>query len=173
MILVIMMLGFNYCINCGFKLMPNDNFCPNCGIKIGEDVNSDNNDMWILQYKLKIDNLKMEYDSKVERASELIKKEFHGSEESQAKFISAIDYSNNVFYNQLEVTQNMLDLATHHSQKLESELDAKIKSLEEIIEKMDELIEELIIHLSDKKSEEEIKRLSEEMDDLINSVKDY
>ena len=38
---------------------------------------------------------------------------------------------------------------------------------------MDDLIDELIIHLSNKESEDEIKKLSEEMDDLINSVKDY
>ena len=28
------MEGFNYCMNCGYKLDPSDNFCPNCGVKL-------------------------------------------------------------------------------------------------------------------------------------------
>lgn len=164
------MIGFNYCINCGFKLTSNDNFCPNCGVKIGEEENTNE---WKLPYKIKLTNLKEEYDSKVNRASELLKKEFNQSEKSYNKFIFAIDKSNNVFYNQLEIAKSMLNLSTHNSSKIENELNGKFKTLAGIIEKMDELIDELIIHLSNRKSEEEVKKLSEEMDDLINSVKDY
>lgn len=164
------MLGFNYCMNCGFKLIPSDNFCPNCGVKLGEEENSNE---WKLPYKIKIANLKEEYDSKVNKASELLKKEFDQSERSYNKFISAVDKSNNVFYNQLEIAKSMLELSTHHSSKIENELGDKFKTLEGIIKKMDELIDELIIHLSNKKSEDEVKKLSEEMDDLIHSVKDY
>ena len=67
------MIGFNYCTNCGFKLNVNDNFCPNCGVKVGGD-NSEviNDDDFFLKYKIKIENLKDEYDLKVSKAIELI-----------------------------------------------------------------------------------------------------
>ena len=67
----------------------------------------------------------------------------------------------------------MLELSSNNSSKIKNELDLKFKTLSDIIKKMDDLIDELIIHLSNKESEDEIKKLSEEMDDLINSVKDY
>lgn len=92
------MIGFNYCINCGFKLNADDNFCPNCGVKVGED-NSEviMDDDFFLKYKIKIENLKEEYDLKVSKAIELIKKEFDSSEISYNDFISTLNNSNNIF----------------------------------------------------------------------------
>ena len=164
------MKGFNYCMNCGFKLTPSDNFCPKCGVRIGDETG---NFEWKLPYEIKINTLKEEYDSKVNNASELLKKEFNPYEKSYDKFISAINKSNNVFYHQLEIAKSMLELSSNNSSKIKNELDLKFKTLSDIIKKMDDLIDELIIHLSNKESEDEIKKLSEEMDDLINSVKDY
>ena len=65
------MIGFNFCTNCGFKLNVNDNFCSNCGVKVGGD-NSEviNDDDFFLKYKIKIENLKDEYDLKVSKAIE-------------------------------------------------------------------------------------------------------
>ena len=54
------------------------------------------------------------------------------------------------------------------------ELDGKIKTLETFIDKMEDLTNELIIHLSsNKKDNDDINDLFKDMDDLINSVKDY
>ena len=167
------MIGFNYCINCGFKLNVDDNFCPNCGVKVGED-NSEviMDDDFFLKYKIKIENLKEEYDFKVSKAIELIKKEFDPSEISYNDFISTLNNSNNIFYNNVEVALDIIELSSNPSVKIKNELDNKINTLNEIIDKLEDFIDELIIHIAEG-SEKEVKNLTKELDDLIDSVKDY
>ena len=167
------MIGFNYCTNCGFKLNVNDNFCPNCGVKVGGD-NSEviNDDDFFLKYKIKIENLKDEYDLKVNKAIELIQKEFDPSEISYNDFISTLNNSNNIFYNNVEVALDIIELSSNPSVKIKNELDNKINTLNEIIDKLEDFIDELIIHIADE-SEKEVKNLTKELDDLIDSVKDY
>ena len=59
-------------------------------------------------------------------------------------------------------------------EKVIKELEEKIKDLETIIEKLNDLINELIISSKDsKKSDDEIQNLFKDMDDLIDSVKKY
>lgn len=167
------MIGFNYCINCGFKLNVDDNFCPNCGVKVGED-NSEviMDDDFFLKYKIKIENLKEEYDLKVSKAIELIKKEFDPLEISYNDFISTLNNSNNIFYNNVEVALDIVELSSNPSVKIKNELDNKINTLNEIIDKLEDFIDELIIHIAEG-SEKEVKNLTKELDDLIDSVKDY
>ena len=167
------MIGFNYCINCGFKLNVDDNFCPNCGVKVGDD-NSEviMDDDFFLKYKIKIENLKEEYDLKVSKAIELIKKEFDPSEISYNDFISTLNNSNNIFYNNVEVALDIIELSSNPSVKIKNELDNKINTLNEIIDKLEDFIDELIIHIAEG-SEKEVKNLTKGLDDLIDSVKDY
>ena len=168
------MKGFNYCMNCGSKLDIEDKFCSNCGVKIGESDSFeliDDKDFF-LKYKLKIEKLNNEYDVKVAKALELVKKEFDPSEMSYNNFISTINNSNNVFYNNIEVALNIIDLASKPSNRIKKELDDKLDTLNEIISKLEDFIDELIIHISDK-SKKEVNDLTKELDDLINSVKDY
>ena len=143
------MIGFNYCINCGFKLNVDDNFCPNCGVKVGDD-NSEviMDDDFFLKYKIKIENLKEEYDLKVSKAIELIKKEFDPSEISYNDFISTLNNSNNIFYNNVEVALDIIELSSNPSVKIKNELDNKINTLNEIIDKLEDFIDELIIHIA-------------------------
>lgn len=168
------MSGFNYCMNCGSKLDVSDNFCSNCGAKVGESESFEliQDKDFFLKYKIKIENLNKDYDIKVTKALELIKKEFDPSEMSYNDFLSTINNSNNIFYNNVEVALNIIDLATKPSNRIKKELDSKIDTLNEIISKFEEFIDELIIHISDK-SKKEVKNLTKELDDLINSVKDY
>lgn len=168
------MEGFKFCMNCGYKLEASDNFCPNCGVRLGqsEDIEVIHDKDFFLKYKIKIENLNKDYDMKVAKALKLIKKEFEPSHFSYNKFISTINNSNNVFYSNVEVAMNIIDLASKPSNKIKKELDEKIDSMNMIIDKLEEFIDELIIHISDN-SEKEVKNLSSELDDLINSVKDY
>ena len=151
------MIGFNFCTNCGFKLNVNDNFCPNCGVKVGGD-NSEviNDDDFFLKYKIKIENLKDEYDLKVSKAIELIQKEFDPSEISYNDFISTLNNSNNIFYNNVEVALNIVELSSNPSVKIKNELDNKINTLNEIIDKLEDFIDELIIHIADESEKEVI-----------------
>lgn len=167
------MVGFNYCMNCGSKVSPLDKFCANCGAKLEEpDGEFIQDEDFFLKYDIKIENLKKEYDLKVNRAIELIQKQFNSSENSYGVFISTINESNNVFYNNIEVSSDIIKLATRPSEKIKKELEIKIYTLEKIIDKLEDFIDELIIHMSDE-SEKEVKTLTQELDDLIDSVKDY
>lgn len=56
--------------------------------------------------------------------------------------------------------------------KIKEELDNKINLLTEIIGKLKNLIDEIIISLSDK-DKSQVENLNKELNDLINSVKDY
>ena len=167
------MKGFKFCSECGFKLQPSDKFCPNCGVKLGySDFELIDDDDFFLKYKIKIENLSKEYDSKVNNAIELINKHFKPSERSFNNFISTINDSNNVFYNNVEVALSIIDLSDGASTKIKKELDDKIHTLNGIIDKLEEFIDELIINLSDR-SKNEVENLTKELDSLIDSVKDY
>ncbi len=166
--------GFNYCSNCGFKLKPRDKFCPNCGVKVGiADYSKiiDDKDFF-LRYELKIDDLRKEYDSKVGNAIELVKKLFDSSEIKYMEFMSTINESNNVFYKNVEISLDIIRLSSKASVKIKEELDNKINLLTEIIGKLKNLIDEIIISLSDK-DKSQVENLNKELNDLINSVKDY
>ena len=63
-------------------------------------------------------------------------------------------------------------MSSNPSVKIKNELDNKINTLNEIIDKLEDFIDELIIHIADE-SEKEVKNLTKELDDLIDSVKDY
>ena len=121
------MEGFNYCMNCGYKLDPSDNFCPNCGVKLEEydSMFFDDNDFF-LKYEIKIDALNDEYNIKMNKALELIKKQFDSSQISYSNFISTINDSNNVFYNNVEIARDIIKLSDKPSLKIKNELDSEL-----------------------------------------------
>ena len=165
---------FKFCMNCGNRLEISDNFCPNCGVKVGkgDDFRVIHDKDFFLKYKIKLENLNREYDVKVAKALKLIRKEFDPSQISYNRFISTINNSNNIFYNNVEVARNIIDLSDRPSNKIKKELDNKISTLNMIIDKFEDFTDELVIHMSDK-SENKVKDVTKELDDLINSVKDY
>lgn len=162
----------HFCIYCGSKLEPNQKFCTQCGRQVFheeevvEEVPS--------KYDEIIDNLEKDYYIKQKRATELVEKLFNPSDMTYNKFSSSIKKSNQLFANQLEVTKKMAELDTDNNELVEKEIEAKIKTLQTFIDKMEDLINELVIHLStNKKDNDDINNLFNDMDDLIHSVKDY
>ena len=162
----------HFCIYCGAKLEPNQKFCIQCGErvfheeKVVEPVPS--------KYGKIIDDLEDEYNLKQKRATELVEKLFDPNHMAYNKFSSSIKKSNQLFSNQLNVTRKMVELDSDNNELVEKEIDEKIKTLETFIDKMDDLINELVIHLSSNKDDtDDINNLFNEMDDLIHSVKDY
>jgi hypothetical protein len=60
------------------------------------------------------------------------------------------------------------------SESVNREIEIKIKTLETFVDKMEDLINELVIQLSsNEKDNDDINNLFKDMDDLIDSVKDY
>lgn len=166
--------GFHFCMNCGSKLNPTDHFCMNCGVKVGEIKRRNNEIQKFVQYKSQIIDLKDEYGLKEKRAKELIDKLFYSSKDAYDKFNSSLNNSNKLFNEQADVTITMIDLATSESPFVEKEIKNKICILESLILKLNNLIDELVIHLSSSgDNSEEINNVFADMEELIDSVKYY
>ena len=162
----------HFCIYCGAKVESNQNFCSECGKQIYRNEKPVN--VVSSKYDETINNLESEYLNKQNKAKELVGKLFDPSHMAYDKFMSSINKSNQLFDNQITVTRKMAELDTDKNDFVEREIEGKIKTLKSFIDKMEDLINELIINMSsNKKDKDDINNLFNDMDDLINSVKDY
>ena len=162
----------HFCIYCGAKVESNQNFCSECGKQIYRNEKPVN--IVSSKYDETINNLESEYLNKQNKAKELVGKLFDPSHMAYDKFMSSINKSNQLFDNQITVTRKMAELDTDKNDFVEREIEGKIKTLKSFIDKMEDLINELIINMSsNKKDKDDINNLFNDMDDLINSVKDY
>lgn len=160
----------HFCIYCGARLVPNQHFCSQCGKEVYHDPAQVIKTL--SQYESTIKQINEEYNLKQARAKELVDKLFDPSHMSYSKFTSAIEKSNQLFANQLKITQKMMEL--EDSELVNGQIEEKINILNAFVDKMEELINELVIQLSsNKKDNEDINNLFNDMDDLIDSVKDY
>lgn len=126
-------------------------------------------------YKTQIHQMESLYKIKEKMARDLIEKRFSPPQLTYDRFIGAIDSCNTLFYNQAELALNMIEVAIEHTPKVDEELKKKLDTLKSIIEKIDELTNELAINLSDssEQSPEEVKELLDDMQKLVESVKEY
>ena len=186
----------NFCIYCGFKLFPEDHFCPNCGKKLDEaDVKPNNTfntttsntssttttttsnttSQNYSYYKKQVEELKKTYETKEEKVLELLEKKFPNGQMTYGRFRGEVDVCRVNFFKEAEAAENMINLSDGYSEKIADALKEKISTLQSIVAKMNDLQSELIISISngDDGSDEEIDNLIKEMNDLIDSVKDY
>ena len=186
----------NFCIYCGFKLFPEDHFCPNCGKKLDEaDVKPNNTfntttsnttsttttatsnatSQNYSYYKKQVEDLKKTYETKEEKVLELLEKKFPNGQMTYGRFRGEVDVCRVNFFKEAEAAENMINLSDGYSEKIADALKEKISTLQSIVAKMNDLQSELIISISngDEGSDEEIDNLIREMNDLIDSVKDY
>ena len=161
----------HFCIYCGAKIEQNQHFCIQCGKEIYHDPKEEVVKV-PSKYKPEIDKIEEEYNSKQEKATELVEKLFDPTHMSYSKFTNAIKRSNQLFANQLKITQRMMELDSNDV--VDGEIENKINTLNAFVDKMEELINELVIQLSSNKEDnDELNSLFNDMDDLIDSVKDY
>ena len=161
----------HFCIYCGARLVENQHFCSQCGKEVYHDPNEEVIKV-SSKYESQIEKIEQEYNSKQQKATELVGKLFDPTHMSYSKFTNAINKSNQLFANQLKIAQRMMELESN--EVVDGEIENKIKTLNTFIDKMEDLINELVIQLSsNKKDNEEINSLFDDMDDLIDSVKDY
>lgn len=162
----------HFCIYCGAKIDEGQNFCAECGKPVYKEKP-------IIQkspskYDKRINELSQEYNIKQAKASELVEKLFDPTHLAYERFTSSITKSNNLFDIQLGIARKMAEMDIENNQFVEKEIESKLVTLQTFIDKMEELINELIIHLSsNKKDNDDINNLFNDMDDLIHSVKDY
>ena len=159
----------NFCIYCGAKLVLNQHFCSQCGKKVSDEVSSTPS-----KYDEAISAIEKEYNLKQSRALDLVEKLFTPDDMAYEKFTSSISKSNQIFNDQLGVVKKMVELDFDENELVEGEIENKIKTLRVFIQKIDALINELIINLgSNKKDDDDVNNLFEDMNDLIDSVKNY
>lgn len=126
------------------------------------------------KYEKEINNLKVLFNVKQEVVRDLIKKRFEPPQITYDKFINTIDKSQKLFNTQAESAMNIINLAVEDTPRIESELDSKIDSMKKIINQIEELTNELVINInSTEESSGEVKILLDDMENLIDSIKDY
>ena len=126
-------------------------------------------------YKKQVEDLKKTYETKEEKVLELLEKKFPNGQMTYGRFRGEVDVCRVNFFKEAEAAENMINLSDGYSEKIADALKEKISTLQSIVAKMNDLQSELIISISngDDGSDEEIDNLIKEMNDLIDSVKDY
>ena len=125
-------------------------------------------------YNDKITELKDTFNKKEDNITNLINNRFTKEELTYDRFTSVINNCHKIFYHHADSATSIINLAPEYSERLDESVKGKISILESINGEMNNLIEELIIHEGDdNKSDEDLKELFSNMDNLINSVKDY
>ena len=84
----------------------------------------------------------------------------------------SVDKFSKLFNAQLSSARSIIKLSSEYSPKIENELNSRINLLESIINKLDDLKNELVVTI-DESNPEDINNLFNEMHELIDSVKDY
>lgn len=125
------------------------------------------------KYEEEIDNLKVLFDVKEKVVRDLIEKRFEPPQITYDRFISMVDKSHKMFYNQVDASKNIINLASDDSPRIQNELGGKISNMKTIISQIEDLTNELVINISSDQSDEEVKILLDDMENLIGSVKEY
>ena len=142
--------------------------------KIISPVREDTGLESLKKYEKEANNLKALFDVKEEVVKDLIEKYFTPPQLTYDRFMNVVDSSHKMFYNQHDSALNIINLAAEDTPRIESELEAKLSNMKAIIDQIEELTNELVINLSsDDKTNEDVKNLLEEMENLISSIKEY
>lgn len=123
-------------------------------------------------YKVKINSLQVEYNAKDEVARELIEKRFQPPQMTYTRFIGLVDKSKKLFDKEAENALTIINLATEDSPRVDDEIKSKIKILKEIISKMDDLTNELVLTM-DSSDDEDVDVLIDDMENMIGTIRDY
>lgn len=124
-------------------------------------------------YKETVLDLEELYKVKEKLAIDLIEKRFYSESMTYDRFISTIHGSRDAFYNTLNLIFSIIEINPDDNLTVRKELETKISILKAIIGKVDELTNELVINLSKSEVDNDVKELLDDMELLIDSVKDY
>lgn len=109
------------------------------------------------------DDLLLLFESKEKIAREMIERRFPAPQLTNAKFNSVLDSCKEVVESQVEILN-----AITPTDKTKYEIASRKKLIKQVISKVDDLTNELILS-----EESNLEDVIDEMDNLINSVKDY
>lgn len=123
-------------------------------------------------YEKKVYDLEELYKLKEGMAIDLIEKRFDSTSLTYDRFISVLNLCKTAFYNEVNITLAMTELSDKNNEQVTEELEEGITTLKMIIGKLDELTNELVVDLGSE-NDSEVEYLLDEMENLIESVKDY
>ncbi|MDR2544847.1 MAG: DUF4011 domain-containing protein [Methanobrevibacter sp.] len=128
----------------------------------------------IQNYEDLLHDLNLKYQNKEDDAKKMIKKCFPPPQMTYDRFIDEINSCNEIFITQIEIISNILNTSPGDIKKVDNELKSRFDTLKSIVEKMDNLSVELTLNLGTSKSSNgEVENLLDEMQKVIDSVKDY
>lgn len=126
------------------------------------------------KYVDEVEELKTVFDNKETKVRQLIAKRFKPPQMTYDRFMTTIDKSHNLFYHEADGAINIAKYAVEDTPRVENELKSKIDTLNSIIDQIEDLTNELVINISSEdKSGEDVKALIDDMENLIDSVKEY
>lgn len=123
-------------------------------------------------YVTQLDELNSKFKSKEKSTRALIEKRFEPPQLTYTRFIGGVDKSAEMFKIHSDAAYSMINLADEYSPRIAGEIESKIDILTSINEKMDNLANELVLS-GDISKKEDVDNVMGEMDNLIDSVKDY
>lgn len=123
-------------------------------------------------YKVQTNKFKSKFEEREHSIRELIEKCFPAPQMTNSKFTTLVDECSRLFHHKVDSIMLILESTNEYSDKLEKELKSDIKVLEELNVKLDSLHDELLI-IQSENDNGDINLLLDEMDNLIDSVKDY
>ena len=123
-------------------------------------------------YVTQLDELNSKFKSKEKATRNLIEKRFEPPQLTYTRFIGGVDKSAELFKKHSDAAYNMINIADEYSTRIAGEIESKIEILKAINEKMDNLANELVLS-GDISKKEDVDNVMGEMDNLIDSVKDY
>ena len=109
------------------------------------------------------DDLFLLFESKEKIAREMIEKKFPAPQLTNSKFNAVLDNCRSVVESQIEIINALIP-----TQKTKVEIDSRKKLIKQLISKVDDLNNELLLS-----EENDIEDVIDDVDELISSVKDY
>ena len=126
------------------------------------------------RYEKKVNNLKVVFEVKEEVVRDLIEKIFAPPQLTYDKFINIVDSAHKLFYRQADAASSIINLAAEDTPRVQDEIESKISSMNTIIDQIERLTNELVINISNETgASEDVANLLDDMENLIDSVKDY
>ena len=126
------------------------------------------------QYRKRLNELKAMYDVKESNARKLIEERFAPPQMTYDRFIAKVDSSTQMFNENADAISGILELGSDSNPEISEEISSRMDVLESLVQKMDDLIDELILSMSkEDQKEKNPKGFMHGMDHLINSVKEY
>lgn len=124
------------------------------------------------EYERQVNELTEEFTEKDKAVRKLIEKRFEPPQITYTRFISLVDKCSEIFEKESEAALNIINLASEDSPRIDRELKSKISIMNSIIDKIDDLINELVLSM-DSSKDDDVDGLIGDMEDLIGSIRDY